>query len=176
MQKSHFFNLSPGSGLPLCLLLSGTDKEQRAQERQETAHRNPTVKHSLTNPLQYSCLKNPRVCGAWWAAVYRVAESDTTEVTQQQMGSGSSLLGASSQLWHEGSKFPDQGSNPNLLGWELRVLTSRPPRKSQPLFLQSAFCQENMRIWECGWCPFQDKQSFSGEVGIRQKQIHILGA
>ena len=31
------------------------------------------------NPLQYSCLKNPMAIGAWWAAVHRVAESDTTE-------------------------------------------------------------------------------------------------
>ena len=36
------------------------------------------------NPLQWSCLENPRDGGAWWAAVYRVAESDTTELTQQQ--------------------------------------------------------------------------------------------
>ena len=33
------------------------------------------------NPLQCSCLENPRDRGACWAAVYRVAESDTTEVT-----------------------------------------------------------------------------------------------
>ena len=29
------------------------------------------------NPLQYSCLENPRDGGAWWAPVYGVAESRT---------------------------------------------------------------------------------------------------
>ena len=29
--------------------------------------------------LQYSCLENPMAGGAWWAAVYGVAESNTTE-------------------------------------------------------------------------------------------------
>ena len=33
------------------------------------------------NPLQYSCLENPMDGGAWWAAVYGVTESDTTEAT-----------------------------------------------------------------------------------------------
>ena len=32
------------------------------------------------NPLQCSCLENPRD-GGFWAAVYGVAESDTTEAT-----------------------------------------------------------------------------------------------
>ena len=33
------------------------------------------------NPLQCSCLENPRDGGAWWAATSGVTESDTTEVT-----------------------------------------------------------------------------------------------
>ena len=34
------------------------------------------------NPLQCPCLENPRDGGAWWAAIYGVAQSpDTTEVT-----------------------------------------------------------------------------------------------
>ena len=31
----------------------------------------------LSNPLQYSCLENPRDGGAWWAAVSGVAQSWT---------------------------------------------------------------------------------------------------
>ena len=33
------------------------------------------------NPLQYSCLENPRDRGAWRATVHRVSESDTAEVS-----------------------------------------------------------------------------------------------
>ena len=29
------------------------------------------------NPLQYSCLENPRDRGAWWATVHRVTKSRT---------------------------------------------------------------------------------------------------
>ena len=29
------------------------------------------------NPLQYSCLANPMDGGAWWAAVYGVAQNQT---------------------------------------------------------------------------------------------------
>ena len=33
------------------------------------------------NPLQGSCPENTMDGGAWWAAVYGVTESDTTEAT-----------------------------------------------------------------------------------------------
>ena len=39
------------------------------------------------NPLQWSCLENPRDRGAWWAAIYGVAQSRTWP---KQLGSSSS--------------------------------------------------------------------------------------
>ena len=41
------------------------------------------------NPLQCSCLENPRDRGAWWAAVYGVAQSRTR---LKQLSSSSSIL------------------------------------------------------------------------------------
>ena len=40
------------------------------------------------NPLQYSCLGNPRDGGAWWAAVYGVAQNWTR---LKQLSSSSSI-------------------------------------------------------------------------------------
>ena len=35
------------------------------------------IREGNGNPLQYSCLENPRYRGAWWAAIYGVARSRT---------------------------------------------------------------------------------------------------
>ena len=43
------------------------------------------------NPLQCSCLENPRDSGAWWAAVYEVAQS-WTRLKQLSSSSSKSLL------------------------------------------------------------------------------------
>ena len=42
------------------------------------------------NPLQYSCLENPRDGGAWWATVYGVAQNPTR--LKQLSGPSSSAL------------------------------------------------------------------------------------
>ena len=42
------------------------------------------------NPLQCSCLENPRDCGAWWTAVYGVAQSRTR--LKRLSSSSSSIL------------------------------------------------------------------------------------
>ena len=47
------------------------------------------------NPLQCSCLENPRDGGAWWAAVYRVAQSRT----RLKRLSSSSIMSDSADPW-----------------------------------------------------------------------------
>ena len=47
------------------------------------------------NPLQCSCLENPRDGGAWWAAVYGVAQSRTR---LKQLSSSSSSFVISSEI------------------------------------------------------------------------------
>ena len=44
------------------------------------------------NPLQYSCLENPRDRGAWWAAVYGVAQSRTRLKRLSRSSSSSSSI------------------------------------------------------------------------------------
>ena len=48
------------------------------------------------NPLQCSCLENPREGGAWWAAIYGVAESQTR---LKQLSSSSSSWTLKSELY-----------------------------------------------------------------------------
>ena len=54
------------------------------------------------NPLQCSCLENPRDRGSWWAAVYGVAQSHTQSQTLKWLSSSSSR---SSLAVLEGKKF-----------------------------------------------------------------------
>ena len=50
------------------------------------------------NPLQCSCLENPMDGGAWWAAVYRVAQSRTR--LKRLSSSSSSFLSKSLGTTH----------------------------------------------------------------------------
>ena len=45
------------------------------------------------NPLQYSCLEDPRDSGAWWAAVYGVAQSRTRLKRLSSSSSSSKVFG-----------------------------------------------------------------------------------
>ena len=66
----------------------------------------PRVGERNGNPLQYSCLENPRDRGAWWAAVYGVAQS-RTQLMWLSSSSSSPLLGPINLFLHL----------PSWLGW-----------------------------------------------------------
>ena len=48
------------------------------------------------NPLQYSCLENPKDGGAWWAAVYGVTQSQTR---LKRLNSSSSMDLLTNRAW-----------------------------------------------------------------------------
>ena len=54
------------------------------------------------NPVQYSCLENPRDGGAWWAAIYGVAQSRTR--LKRLSSSSSSIFRAAPDLREGGPR------------------------------------------------------------------------
>ena len=67
------------------------------------------------NPLQYSCLENPRDRGAWWAAVYGVAQSRTRLKRLSSSSSRTSPQMTHTQQWESestSSKFRNKTGFP----------------------------------------------------------------
>ena len=68
------------------------------------------------NPLQCSCLENPRDSGAWWAAVYGVAQSRTW---LKRLSSSSSIGNAGLPQWLSSKDSTcNAGDWVRSLGWE----------------------------------------------------------
>ena len=57
-----------------------------------------------SNPLQYSCLENPRDRGAWWAAIYGVTQSQT-RLKRLSSGSSSRVFSNESALHMRWPKY-----------------------------------------------------------------------
>ena len=74
------------------------------------------------NPLQYSCLENPRDGGAWWAAVYGVAQS-WTRLTQLSSSSSSKAgdVGLILRLdpWVKIPLEKEMTTHSSILAWEI---------------------------------------------------------
>ena len=62
------------------------------------------------NPLQYSCLENPMDGGAWWAAVYGVAQSRTR---LKRLSCSSRHI----PLFHQEADFPESSAYPKNQKW-----------------------------------------------------------
>ena len=71
------------------------------------------------NPRQYSCLENPRDGGAWWAAVYGVAQS-RTQLKQLSSSSSSSSRPPWASLVAHTVKYPPamRETLVRSLGWD----------------------------------------------------------
>jgi len=84
------------------------------------------------NPLQYSCLENPRDRGAWWAAGYGVAQSRTQLKRLSSSSSGSVVknLPAVQEMWvqslcWEESLEKEIATHSSILSWRI-------PRTEEP--------------------------------------------
>ena len=64
-----------------CAAVHGVAKSQARLERLHFHFSLSCIGEGNGNPLQYSCLENLRDGGAWWAAIYGVSQSSTTEAT-----------------------------------------------------------------------------------------------
>ena len=67
------------------------------------------------NPLQCSCLETPRDVGAWWAAVYGVAQSLTRLKRLSSSSSSSSIRPFELRGWRRGEAVPTDPGGPCLL-------------------------------------------------------------
>ena len=79
-----------------------TDRKSDMTEQLHFHFSLPCVGGGNGNPLQCSCLENPRDGGAWWAAVYGVAQSRTR---LKRLSSSSSNTGMMSVLSNSIYKF-----------------------------------------------------------------------
>ena len=61
----------------LVAAVHGVAKESDTNERLHFHFSLSCIGEGNGNPLQYSCLENPRDGGAWWAAIYGVVQSWT---------------------------------------------------------------------------------------------------
>ena len=91
------------------------------------------------NPLQYSCLENPRDGGAWWAAVYGVAQSRTWLKR---------LSSSSSSTYRRGTKLY------NLLETNTDLDLWAPPLHETELWSQGWEHSGNTTSRELGFCLY----------------------
>ena len=107
------------------------------------------------NPLQYSCLENPRDGGAWWAAVYWVAQSRTwlKRLSSSSIGDRWASLVAQTvkrlptmqetRVWSLGQEDPlekEMATHSNIHAWKI-------PWTEEPGGLQSMGSQRVGHDW-----------------------------
>ena len=101
------------------------------------------------NPLQCSCLENPRDGGAWWAAVYGVAQS-RTRLKWLSSSSSSRLLCPWSSPGKDIGGLPFPSSQISILKtWQMRWLLE--------LWKALTYSWESRRPHACSLCTYSGK-------------------
>ena len=121
------------------------------------------------NPLQCSCLENPRDGRAWWASVYGVAQSQTR---LKWLSSSSSSLQC--RWWGFPGSLPGLGRSPregngnpsSILAWEI-------PWTEESGSLQSMGSQELDMIW--GLNHYQYHTIYLSNYPSNMQTCHIRG-
>ena len=105
------------------------------------------------SPLQCSCLENPRDGGAWWAAVYGVAQSWTR---LKRLSSSSS-----SSRWT--GKWQTQVAEQRELVWS--SLCKRTPIKccSALVYIHAYGCKFMQQLWKYYWVQARSAHRMTGE-------------
>jgi len=99
------------------------------------------------NPLQYSCLENPRDGGAWWAAIYGVAQSRT----RLKRLSSLAAMGFIGLPWRlSGKESTCQCRRHRVDSW-VRKIPWRREWHPTPIFWKIPWTEEpgRLRLWGC---------------------------
>ena len=109
------------------------------------------------NPLHCSCLENPRDRGAWWAAVYGVAQSRTRLM---RLSSSSSLRVRPSAVWCLAPSPPPLPST--------RFITSSSPIPFKQHLLVDEVCSyTQLPVRLCCLISKDERESFVAEAETR---------
>ena len=85
------------------------------------------------NPLQYSCLENPRDGGAWWPAVYGVTQS-WTQLKRLSSSSSSNVGDPGSIPGREDPLEKEMATHSSILAWKIPWMEE--PGRLQSMGLQ----------------------------------------
>ena len=109
------------------------------------------------NPLQWSCLENPRDRAAWWAAVYGVAQNQTKL----------KWLSSSSPRWQSGKESACQFRRHGFDSWVGKIPWWRKWRPT-PVFLPGKFQGQKSLV---GYSPWGHDESDTSEWLHTQRHL-----
>ena len=126
------------------------------------------------NPLQCSCLENPRDGGAWWAAIYGVAQSRTRLKWLSSSSSSSRETGPMCHNYWIHALEPASRSYWSLARLESVLRSKRSHRKEKPVLQRSSPCSPQLEK-DCTATNSQCSQNKSKIKKKKKREITSVG-